>query len=455
MTLLPVGPPTARSTTHAPSSAGSARRRAARLVAGATIAGTALAGAPAFAGTPAGDAASAADTGANPAGCVTDWQGEPLFQDQFKVQYADNYTLTYFDNYKVLSVREPSPGAPAEDYVLVQCGTELPAFTGELADAQVVQIPVQTLFSGSSSHLGFIDALGVADRVTGINDTSFVVMPSVRERVDAGDIISFAPTWEVDAELVLGASPDVFVTGGTDDPAYDGLIAAGVPVLANAEWLETSPKGWAEWVGFFAALTNTEATANELFEGWVDDYDAAAELAASAATRPTVITGSLYEGDWYARGGQGIVPRFIADAGGAYLYADDTSTGSLILDIETVIADGGADADVWIAPVSGFNTRDEAVAMDSRYGEFAAWERGGVWINDGSPSPEVSLFEVGPINIGPYLRDYVKLLHPELAADHEFVFFRQLALQTEASDAVADDTADDGTDDATPATTEG
>lgn len=450
MTMLPVGPPTAHSTS-------AARRRATMLVVGIAVAGATFAGTSAAAGPSAPGArtavlgaTNAADTGANPAGCVSDWQGEPLFQDQFKVQYADNYTITYFDNYKVLSVREPAPGEPAADYVLVQCGTVLPAFTGELAGAQVVEIPVQTLFSGSTSHLGFIDALGVADRVTGVGDTSFVVMPSVRERIDAGAVVAFAPTWEVDAELVLGASPDVFVTGGTADPAYDAIVAAGVPVLANAEWLETSPKGWAEWVGFFAALTNTEATANELFEGWVDDYDAAAELAAGVESRPSVITGSLWEGDWYARGGQGIVPNFIADAGGAYLYADDPGTGSLILDIETVIADGGPEADVWLSPISGFTTRDEALGTDSRYGEFAAWERGGVWINDGSPSPAISLFEVGPINIGPYLRDYLKILHPELAADHEFVFFRQLPLT-----AATDDTAGDGAGESTPATTAG
>lgn len=367
----------------------------------------------------------APDTGANPAGCVDDWQGEALFADQFKVQWAENYTLTYHENYKVLTVGEPAPGLPAEHYVLLQCGTEAPALEGDLAGAQVVDIPVTSLYSASTSHLGFIDALGIAGTVTGVGSSDFVVMPSVRERIDAGDVEVFAPTYETDAEVVIAGGPDVLVTGGTEDAAYEGIVEAGVPVLANAEWLETSPKGWAEWVGFFAALTNTEARASELYEGWVDEYDDAAALAATATEQPSVITGGLYEGTWYARGGAGIVPRFIADAGGAYVYADDPETGSLLLDIETVLADA-ADAAVWLSPNAGFTSRSEAIELDERYGEFAAWEEGGVWDNSAAVDPALNIVEVGPTMIGDYLLDYVKILHPELAEDHEFVFFQPI-----------------------------
>ena len=52
-----------------------------------------------------------------------------LFPDQFTVQHAENYTLTYADTYKVLTVGETSPGAGAHTYVLVQCGTDAPRST--------------------------------------------------------------------------------------------------------------------------------------------------------------------------------------------------------------------------------------------------------------------------------------------------------------------------------------
>ena len=64
---------------------------------------------------------------------------------------------------------------------------------------------------------------------------------------------------------MVAADPDVYITGGGEDPAHDVIRAAGIPVIPNVEWLETTPEGWAEWVGLFAALTNTEAVANDLY----------------------------------------------------------------------------------------------------------------------------------------------------------------------------------------------
>lgn len=372
------------------------------------------------------DQPSGPDTRQNPPDCVSDASaGSDLFPDQFHVQHAENYTLTYADTYKVLTVGEIGPGAGDHTYVLVQCGTEAPALEGDLADAEVVEIPVRTMFSESTSHDGFIDALDIEGALTGVADGSWIVTPSIVERIDAGEIDSFNTTGQIDTELVIADDPDVYVTGGYDDAAHQVLTDAGIPVVANAEWLETSPQGWAEWVGVFAALTNTEARANDLYESWITGYEDAAALVAGVTDRPSVITGSLYEGTWYASGGGGIVAAFIADAGGDYVYADDTTTGSLTLDIESVLADG-VDADTWVNPTAGFTDEASALAMDSRYGEFAAWESGGVWSNTTPPSPGVSFIEQGPVMIDQYLLDYIKIFHPELVPDHDFVFYTRI-----------------------------
>ena len=376
---------------------------------------------------PAVSAASSAgpDTGANPAGCVEgDAASGEQFADQFVVQHAENYSLTYSENYKVLTVGETSPGAGEHTYVLVQCGTEAPALDGELDGATVVEIPVATMYSESTSHLGFIDVLDLEGAVTGVSDGSWVVTPSIRQRIDAGEIESFNTTMVIDTEMVVAADPDVFITGGYDDPAHEAIADAGVPVVANAEWLETTPEGWAEWVGLFAALTNTEARANELYVEWVAGYEAAAALVADVAERPTVMTGGLYEGTWYASGGAGVAAEFIADAGGDYIYDENEDTGSIELDIETVLTDAG-DADVWVL-ASPFTTKDDAEAADPRNTEFTAWEEGGVWINSVPSDPMVNPYEQGPVMIDEYLLDYVKILHPELVPDHELVFFSQV-----------------------------
>jgi iron complex transport system substrate-binding protein len=351
--------------------------------------------------------------------------GEDLFPDRFAIAHAENLSLTYEGTYKVMTVAEPYPGAGEQAYVLAQCGTEPPPLEGDLAGATVVEVPVRSLYSQSQSHLGFVDELGIADVVTGVPDAEAVVTPGVRERVEAGEVVSFAAGGVADAEQVVAGAPDVLVTGGTEDPAHEAITAAGIPVLANAEWLEASPQGWAEWIAFFAALTNTEARATERFDALLARYDDAAARAAGVEDRPRVLTGGLFEGDWHARGGDGTVARFIADAGGDYVYADDPATGTLTLDIEEVLADA-RDADVWLSPSAGFTSRAEAEAADERYGQFAAWGAGGVWEADVAQRPGVDIFESGPVMIDEYLLDYIKVLHPDLAEDHDLVFFRRL-----------------------------
>ena len=99
------------------------------------------------------------------------------------------------------------------------------------------------------------------------------------------------------------------------------------------------------------------------------------------------------------------------------------NTGSIELDIETVLAEAAA-ADVWVL-ATPFTTEEEAAAADPRNTEFDAWEEGGVWINSVSSDPSINPFEQGPVMIDEYLLDYIRILHPELAPDHELVFFSQ------------------------------
>ena len=89
--------------------------------------------------------------------------------DTFTVQHAENFTLTYDGDHKVLTI---GTGDTAETFVLVQRGTEPPALDGDLAGATVIEVPIETMFSESSSHYGFIDVLDIEATVTGVGDAS-------------------------------------------------------------------------------------------------------------------------------------------------------------------------------------------------------------------------------------------------------------------------------------------
>ena len=131
---------------------------------------------------PAGTSAAAPDTGANPSGCVDDPRGrhQRCSRTSSRCTHAENYSLTYADTYKVLTVGETGPGGAGHTYVLVQCGTDAAGARAAIWTApRWWTIPVDTIFSESTSHDGFIDVLGLADLVTGVANGDWVMTPSI------------------------------------------------------------------------------------------------------------------------------------------------------------------------------------------------------------------------------------------------------------------------------------
>ncbi len=344
--------------------------------------------------------------------------------DRTTVEYAENFSLQYFDGYQVLTVNEPSPGAPAEPYVLVSCGAT-PELPPELASAQQIPVPVDSLYSGSTTHLPLLVDLDRVDVLTGVATAGFVSSPEVIAAIDAGAVAEYAPTEQIDVERVVAARPDVLMTGGIDDPAYATLRGAGIPVVANAEYLEPTPLGRAEWIKVMAALTGDELRATAAFDQVEAAYTENSAIAVGAEPVP-VAAGSLFEGVWSVPAGGSYLGRLLADAGGANPWADDPSTGSLSLDFETVYSRAGQ-APVWLA-TQDWATRADALAADPRYGELVAMREGRTWTANKlvGPGGGNDFYERGVTRPDLVLADLVAILHPELAPGHEFTFYAEL-----------------------------
>jgi iron complex transport system substrate-binding protein len=359
--------------------------------------------------------------------CITDFRsGTDYFPNKSTVLDATNFTLSYHDSYQVLTVKQPYPHGRPETYVLVRCGAPAPKLSANLADAQRITIPVTSMYSASITQLGMITELDRADAITGVADTADVVDPQLRQRISSGEVVGYAPGNQINVEGVLAAHPDALVTAGTDDPSYPKLRDGGVDVVADAEWLEATPLGRAEWIKALAALTGTEKRAAEVFGKLRGDYAAAARKSADARA-VDVLPGTLYQGSWSMPAGGSYAGRLIRDAGGRYPWAGDPSTGTLELNFESVYAKAGQ-APLWLV-YSDWKTVGNAVAEDNRYGDLAAARNGQVWSATKAVGPGGGndYWERGAARPDLVLSDLLAILHPELAPNHEFTFYRQVA----------------------------
>jgi iron complex transport system substrate-binding protein len=361
--------------------------------------------------------------------CLTDFSPYvDYFPDKSTVTDATNFSISYHNSYQILTVEQPYPNGSPEAYVLVRCGAPAPQLTGDLAHAQQIEVPVKSLYSASTTHLGMIAELGRAGVVVGVAAAANVVSPQIRKRVTAGKIVEYAPGQQINMETVIAGHPDVLVTQGIDDPSYSTLRDAGIDVVADAEWLEATPLGRAEWVKVFAALTGTENKAAVVYDQLRDDYQGLVRKAAKV--QPVeVLPGTLDQGTWSAPAGGDYAGRLIVDAGGSYPWADDPRTGSLQLNFESVYAKAGQYLR-WLV-TSDWKTLDDALAADSRYGELAALRDGQVWSAAKAigPGGGNDYWERGVARPDLLLADLVAILHPDLAHDHQFEFYRQVPRQ--------------------------
>jgi len=377
------------------------------------------------ASTPASELNAAA--GLDAKGCITDFDpAADYYPVKSQIDYATNFTVEYDKSYQVLTVLQPTQGGSAESYVLVKCGAPTPDLTGDLAGATMVSTPVTSLYSGSTTHLPNLVALDQLDILTGVASKSLISEKEVLDRVAEPGVVEYAAAGSVDAEAVVAGKPDVLITAGTDDPAYAVISAAGVPVLANAEWLENDPLGRAEWIKYFAALTGTEAQAAEAFDAVEQSYTALADKVASADP-VQVVPGQPYQGTWYVPGGQSFNSRLIADAGGTTAWAGDPSTGSVSTDLESVLAKAGK-APAWLASTT-WTTKAEALAEEPRFAEFAAFQSGNMWnaAKDVTAAGGNTYYELGVARPDLVLGDLVAILHPDLMPGHDFAFYLQLS----------------------------
>ncbi|MBT2401521.1 ABC transporter substrate-binding protein [Streptomyces sp. ISL-100] len=377
-----------------------------------------------------GDTARPTDSRAAGDGCISDFDpAKDYFPVKSTVQHAKNFTLRYEKSYQVLTVKEPYPKGKPESYVLVKCGAPKPKLAGDLARAQQITTPVKSLYSASTTHLPLLTETGTLDVLTGVANGAFVSSAEVRERVKSGKVAEYAKDNVLNAEKVIGSKPDVLMTQGTDDPQYPKLRQAGIAVVANAEWLEPSPLGRAEWVKAMAALTGAEKRAGEVFDTVESDYGKVAAKAAQAvsAGKPVkVLPGTMYQGTWSMASGGSYVGKLIKDAGGTYPWAGDKGTGNLQLNFEAVYGKGG-DAPVWLVGEQWKSTAD-AVKADRRYSKLTAVGAGEVWSNTKAlgPGGGNDFYERGVLRPDLVLADLFALLHPDQAQGHTFTFYTKV-----------------------------
>jgi len=362
--------------------------------------------------------------------CKSDTKKEIEQIDELPIEtnitYAKGFEIHHFNGYKTITLKNPWPGAEEVfTYALINKGTKISS--PEIYDA-VIEVPVKKIVVTSTTHIPSLEMLEETAALVGFPNLDYISSEETRKRIEAGKITELGKNEDINTEVLIDLSPDVVVSFAVDgnNSTLNIIQKTGIPVVYNADWTETSPLGKAEWIKFFGAFFNKEKEADSIFSTIETEYLAAKKIASEAQTQPTVLSGAMYKDVWYLPQGDSWVSQFIADANGHYLWKESSGTGSLSLNLESVL-EKGKNADFWIGP-GHFISLQQMKDTHSVYSEFKAYKNGNVFsfTNKKGATGGVLYYELAPNRPDLVLKDIIKILHPELLLEYQPYFFSKL-----------------------------
>ncbi|CAG5007668.1 hypothetical protein DYBT9275_04100 [Dyadobacter sp. CECT 9275] len=351
------------------------------------------------------------------------------YKNQVRIKHAKGFTVQYHDHYKIVNIINPfSSSADSSGYLLLERGTDRP--TG-YEKHQLIEIPIRSMVAMSSMHIGLLGFLDAEQVLTGLGDLQYVFSPEVIKMIDSGKITQIGRNQGINAEKLISLHPDLVMDMGSPAGQTDQhpvLLQAGIPVLTNSEWVETSPLARAEWVKLLAVLLNKEELANARFDRIEKEYKRLVSLAKNATDKPGILSGLNTKDVWFMPTGDNFMSVFFEDAGGNYPWKNTHGTGSLTLNFETVYPEALL-ADFWLnVGFSNQDTRNSILQQDTRYSDFRAFKKGQMYSYNNRVNGRGAndFFESGVVAPEVVLADLIRILHPDLLPEHELVYYRQL-----------------------------
>jgi len=341
--------------------------------------------------------------------------------EAIKTTYAKGFEVKYSDNFVLVDLQDPQyEESNTFHYALIKRG-EQPA--GIPSDYTVIKTPIRSVMCMTSLQLSNFIKLGMQEKVVGITSTRHLFNPQMNEQLKNGTTAKIGIEGNFDNEVIMAMNPDLILISPFKRGGYETMKDVGIPLIPHLGYKELTPLGQAEWIKFIGLLIGEEEKANQQFAAIEKKYNDLKALAVSEtiAKRPVVFSGEFRGGNWYAVGGQSFLATLFKDAGADYFLKDDTRSGGVTLDFETVYNQAD-DADYWriVNSFPGAFTYAALKEQDPRYADFRAFrEKGVIYCN----MREKPFYESMPTEPEVILADLLHIFHPDILPNHTPVYY--------------------------------
>lgn len=299
--------------------------------------------------------------------------------------------------------------------------------TPEGFDGQILHGNARRIVTMSSTQIAMLDAIGEADRVYGVSGLDFIFSPVIQAHRDSIADVGFEGA--VDYEKLIGTVPDIVLLYGVNgpNPMESKLNELGIPYIYIGDYLEESPLGKAEWSVAVAEIIGCRDKGETVFTQIPERYNALKQRVDSTIIdAPSVMLNTPYGDAWFMPSTENYVIRLIKDAGGDYIYKENTGNSSQPIDMEKAYM-LTANADMWLNTGSAASLADIKAACP-KFTDTRCFRNGNVYNNNHRTNTAGGndYYESGIMHPDLILRDLIAIFHPEIFPQDSLTYYHRL-----------------------------
>lgn len=354
---------------------------------------------------------------------------ETFKADTLDLKYAEGFNVISYDDYKVLEILNPWPESKTTYSFCIISNESLArtTFAQNAFDGYIID-PIKKIVVTSTTHIPALELLGVEHTLIGFPSTDYISSKKTRQHISDGKVRDLGKNEGINTEVLLSLNPDLVIGFGVEgvNKTFETVKKAGIPVIYNGDWVESSALAKAEWIKFFGVLYDKEKEADSIFNTIETNYLKAKTIAKQATSQPTVLSGAMHKDIWYLPNGSSPEAQFFKDANVNYLWKDTSGNGSLALSFEAVF-DKAKTADLWLSP-SYYTSFEQLKEANNLYINFDAYTSKNIYTfsNTTGDTGGVIYYELGTTRPDIVLKDIIKICHPELLDGYQPYFFKAL-----------------------------
>ena len=254
-------------------------------------------------------------------------------------------------------------------------------------DTLIISRPLSRLIVMSTSHIGFLRAIGGEDAIVGVSGAEYVFDSTVRARIGEGRILDIGYDASPDYEKIMTLKPELVLTYSVSPVKSQFLTkleSLGISTFTVNEHLESHPLARASYIRLFGALTGNMSAADSVLAVVSKNYQALRDSVRAMMTVPgegpqsadaeqricarKILVNIPYKDQWFIPGQENYLSHLVRDAGGEILGSEPGTSISGQISVERAYS-LSKEASLWLN-VGWCRTLDQLLSVNPLFGDF-------------------------------------------------------------------------------------